>query len=229
MQKGWTAGEIGVAWIKEFDCLTKVKAASRWRLLLVDGHNSHYTQAFLDYTRMNQIIVLCYPSHATHIYQGLDVVVFSVLKRYVREEHDNYECTTATKFSKSNFLQIYRHAHLRALIPEIIESAFRKTGVWPFNPNLVTPKMMAPSKVTSVESHLPVVPPTPVCIIASLIRKVTISEPITKNEQETLDWDSVGEDFTEKLAALDLEGGVCPDEDEEVGGRVARAGAGEGN
>jgi hypothetical protein len=90
-QKGWTNGEIGVAWIKEFDSLTKAKAAGRYHLLLVDGHNSHYTQGFLNYARMNKIIVLCYPSHATHIYQGLDVVVFSVLKRYIREERDKHE------------------------------------------------------------------------------------------------------------------------------------------
>ncbi|KIK53950.1 hypothetical protein GYMLUDRAFT_144184, partial [Collybiopsis luxurians FD-317 M1] len=73
-------GEISVKWIKDFDKQTIVKANGQACLLLVNGHNSHYTQAFLHYARENDILVLCYLSHVTHIYRGLDIVVFSVLK-----------------------------------------------------------------------------------------------------------------------------------------------------
>ena len=48
-KKGWTDGEIGVEWIKIFEKETRAKANGRDRLLLVDGHNSHYTQGFLEY------------------------------------------------------------------------------------------------------------------------------------------------------------------------------------
>ncbi|EJF61425.1 CENP-B protein, partial [Dichomitus squalens LYAD-421 SS1] len=41
--KGYVDGEIGIEWIKHFDKHTKEKAAGRRRLLLVDGHASHYT------------------------------------------------------------------------------------------------------------------------------------------------------------------------------------------
>jgi hypothetical protein len=41
--------EIGAEWIKHFDEQTKQKAEGKWRLLLVYGHNSHYTQEFLVY------------------------------------------------------------------------------------------------------------------------------------------------------------------------------------
>ncbi|KIJ15704.1 hypothetical protein PAXINDRAFT_162817 [Paxillus involutus ATCC 200175] len=79
-KKGWTDGEIGVKWIKNFDKETAAKANDEYQLLLVDGHNSHYTRGFLEHARTHQILVLCYPSHITHIYQGLDVVVSSTLK-----------------------------------------------------------------------------------------------------------------------------------------------------
>lgn len=36
----------------------------------------------------NQIVVLCYPVHTTHIYQGLDVIIFAVLKHYLSKERD---------------------------------------------------------------------------------------------------------------------------------------------
>lgn len=72
-------GEIGVEWIKKFDKHTKEKTDGHDRLLIVDGHNSHYTRGFLQYARARQIHVICYPVHATHVYQGLDVVIFAVL------------------------------------------------------------------------------------------------------------------------------------------------------
>lgn len=147
-KKGWTDGEIGAAWIKIFDEQTCEKAADRWRLLLVDGHNSHYTWGFLEYARTHHIHVLCYPAHTTHIYQGLDVAVFSVLKWLWSMERDAYEWETSKMISKENFLLVYSHAHQQALKPDLIAAAFRKTGVWPFNPNVVTEEMMAPSYET---------------------------------------------------------------------------------
>ncbi|KAF5354762.1 hypothetical protein D9756_005505 [Leucocoprinus leucothites] len=78
--KGYTDGEIGIEWIKHFNQQASVKANGQQHLLLVDGHNSHYTYGFLSYAQEHKIDVLCYPSHSTHLYQGLDVVVFSVLK-----------------------------------------------------------------------------------------------------------------------------------------------------
>ena len=82
------------------------------KFLLVDGHNSHYTVKFLTYAVKHDITVLCYPSHCTHIYQGLDVVIFSPLKKYWQEEHDREECENGKKVSKSNFLSVYALAHL---------------------------------------------------------------------------------------------------------------------
>ncbi len=78
--KGYVDGEIGIEWIKHFDAEMKTKACGRCRLLLIDGHSSHYTLGFLEYAHEHCIEVLYYPSHSTHIYQGLDVVIFSVLK-----------------------------------------------------------------------------------------------------------------------------------------------------
>ncbi|KAF8226871.1 CENP-B protein, partial [Tricholoma matsutake] len=135
--KGYTDGEIGVEWIKQFDKQTHAKAAGHQRLLLVDGHNSHYNRAFLKYARKNQIVVLSYPSHSTHIYQGLDVVIFSILKRWWTEARDKYEQQQGHKVDKTNFLSIYAKAHLQALSKENIIAAFRKTGIVPLNRNVI--------------------------------------------------------------------------------------------
>jgi len=127
-------------------------------LLVVDGHNSHYTAEFLNYARENQIIVICYPVHAMHIYQGLDVVVFSSLKHHLSKERDRHFYHTGEPITKSNFLQILDKAWQAALTPEIIKTAFQKTGLHPFDPSVIKPEMFAPSKDTSIEAHLPSLP-----------------------------------------------------------------------
>ena len=48
-KKEWTDSEIGVLWIEQFNEQTKTKADGCAQVLLVDGHNSHYTQKFLKY------------------------------------------------------------------------------------------------------------------------------------------------------------------------------------
>jgi len=99
----------------------------------VDGHNSHYTVAFLLYAREHLIIVLCYIPHGTHIFQGLDVVIFSPLKTILGEERDQWLRENGVAMDKNSFLVIYGRAHVRALTSANIKAAFKKTGVWPFN------------------------------------------------------------------------------------------------
>lgn len=123
---------------------------------------------------MNKILVLCYPSHTTHILQGLNVVMFAIIKRYLSEEWDKWEHKTGEKISKLNFLAVYDRAHNCALTPETIKTSFCKTGVWPFDPTIITKNMMASSKVTSFQAHLPVPPAMPVHVLADLLQKVSL-------------------------------------------------------
>jgi hypothetical protein len=145
-------------------------------VLLVDGHNSHYTLGFLQHARLNQIIILCYPAHTTHIYQGLDVVIFAVLKHFLSDERDKLLRDSGKAIDKTSFLEIYGHAHIRALSKDNILAAFRKTGVHPFDPSVVTVDMLAPAKESSIEGHLPLPPPTPVRAIARLLEKLSIND-----------------------------------------------------
>ena len=167
-KKGYTSGEIATAWIEDFDKLTKAKAKGRQRLLVVDGHSSHFTMGFLEYARSNKITVLCYPSHSTHVYQGLDVVIFSVLKRAWSEERDKFE-RSGPAVSKVNFLEVYAKAHVRAFTRENILAAFKKTGMVPFNPDVITDTMMAPSLETSLTTRLPLTLASPLQEVVDLL------------------------------------------------------------
>lgn len=167
-KKGYTSGEIGIAWLNDWDKQTKAKAGRRTRLLLVDGHSSHYTLGFLEYAHNNDIVVLCYPSHSTHVYQGLDVVIFSVLKRAWSDERDRFEAQ-GPAVTKLNFMAVYAKAHTRTFTESNIRAAFAKTGIVPYNPGVITTEMMAPSLTTSTTSLLPLGLASPIREIVDLI------------------------------------------------------------
>jgi hypothetical protein len=167
-KKGYTSGEIGVAWLKDWDRQTTTKANGRTRLLVVDGHSSHYTLGFLEYARDNNIVVLCYPSHSTHVYQGLDVVIFSVLKHAWSDERDKFEAQ-GPAVTKLNFMAVYARAHVRTFTERNIRAAFAKTGIAPYNPDVITTEMMAPSLETSTTSLLPLGLASPLREVVDLI------------------------------------------------------------
>ena len=168
-QKGWIDSEIGIHYAKHFESQTQALAKGQTRVLYVDGHKSHMTRGFLEYCRSHKIKVPCYPAHGTHVFQGLDVVVFSPLKLEYGKQRDAWLRETREAVSKENFLKVYGEAHLAALKPDLIKTAFRKTGILPFDRTVITAEKMAPSHDTSFKIFTPVVPPTPVRIVTDLI------------------------------------------------------------
>ncbi|CAK5275006.1 unnamed protein product [Mycena citricolor] len=170
--KGWIDSELAVHVLEDYDKQTAEKAAGRTRIYIVDGHISHHTLEFIRLARRCRIHVLCYPSHATHVYQGLDVVIFSILKRFWTEEKNAYIREKRQKIGKHNFLQIYGRAHQRALTPVNIRSAFRKTGVWPVDRNAISQSQLLPSLETSSRGTLPIPPSTPVRLVSEVMREV---------------------------------------------------------
>lgn len=69
---------------------------------------------------------------------------------------------------KDNLLLHYHTAHVEALKPTTIQSAFRKTGIWPVNHEVIPLEAFEPSKNTTTQAaqplsaHLPsILVPTP--------------------------------------------------------------------
>ncbi|KAH7464397.1 hypothetical protein FOMA001_g17659 [Fusarium oxysporum f. sp. matthiolae] len=85
-EKGWTDNKLGLEWLKHFDQATAKRTNSRYRLLILDGHESHHSVEFEEYCKENKIITLCMPAHASHLLQPLDVGCFGPLKRHMVEK-----------------------------------------------------------------------------------------------------------------------------------------------
>jgi hypothetical protein len=43
------------------DCYTRVRARGKYTLLILDGHNSHVTQALIEYAHSSKILLLMFP------------------------------------------------------------------------------------------------------------------------------------------------------------------------
>jgi hypothetical protein len=104
-ENGWTNNTLGLEWLKHFDRHTKASQVGAYRLLILDGHESHLNQDFKNYCLENKILTLCMPPHLSHILQPLDVVCFSPLKRKYSERVRDLARKHIFHISKKGFLQ----------------------------------------------------------------------------------------------------------------------------
>ncbi|KAJ7841642.1 hypothetical protein B0H13DRAFT_2365629 [Mycena leptocephala] len=104
--------------------------------------------------------------------QGLDVVCFGGLKINYGHEKDEFEGRTGQEASGGNFLQIYAPAHRKTFTEQTIRTAFRKTGLIPFNRDAIDPSRLAPAKELSVTGAFPIRQPSPVQAVLDAWGKV---------------------------------------------------------
>ena len=139
-EKGWSNDLLGLQWLEHvFDRCTKEEAKRGRRLLIVDGHNSHFNMQFIDYTDRHRILLVILPPHSTHRLQPLDIGLFSPLATYYTEEIDRllFEGQGLVRMTKRDFWRLFRPAWEKAFSKKNISSAFEAAGVEPFNPSRV--------------------------------------------------------------------------------------------
>ncbi|KAF8602518.1 hypothetical protein BDV93DRAFT_410661, partial [Ceratobasidium sp. AG-I] len=115
--------------LESLELLTRQPYRGATHLFLVDGHASHYTLEVLDYTRAHNIVMLCYPSHNTHVLQGLDSIGFGWLKELYSWYAGEYEDTTNRSMSKSTFLEPFSCVYIDTFTEDTVKLAFSHTGV----------------------------------------------------------------------------------------------------
>jgi len=84
------------------------------------------------------------------------------MKEAWKEEINAFELRTGRAMKKGDFAEVFGKAFLKAFTPETVQAAFRATGIYPFNPDVITEKQMKPSLVTSTKATFPLPRSTPV-------------------------------------------------------------------
>ncbi|KIJ52065.1 hypothetical protein M422DRAFT_157164, partial [Sphaerobolus stellatus SS14] len=191
---GWTDGELALKWmIDDFDAQTRAKANGRLRALFLDGHSSHYIPELLQYAINNSIILLGYPPHCTHALQGLDVICFARMKQSWCNAIDAFELQHCRGINKSEFAGVFGIAFAEAFTPDTVKAAFEKTGIYPFNPNIITANQMKPSEPHSTQSYttLLFIQTSPMkAIVDAWGIAEAINEPVTPTRRRSIsEWD----------------------------------------
>ena len=107
--------------------------------LLLDGHSTHYQPQVLKFAMEHQCIILCLPPDTTHETQPLDVGIFAPIKvQWGRVCHSFYQKNPGKVVNKFNFNTLFSEAWYGVVTAVNIMAGFRKSGVFPFNPNAVT-------------------------------------------------------------------------------------------
>jgi hypothetical protein len=118
---GWTNNDLGLAWLEHFD--TYARPVGAYRLLIIDGHESHCLIDFQDRCK-KKIIALCMPPHSSHLLQPLDVACFSPLKRAYGDQISALARDRINYINKQTFLPAFKVAFKKAFIRENVYAGF---------------------------------------------------------------------------------------------------------
>jgi hypothetical protein len=138
---GWTDNELGLEWLKHFDRSTSARSVGHYRLLILDGHESHHSLDFEKYCQANKIVTLCMPPHSSHLLQPLDVGYFSLLKKAYGQEIEHLIRCSITHVSKIEFFPAFYAAFQATITEKNIKAAFKGAGLVPLDPESVVSKI----------------------------------------------------------------------------------------
>ena len=127
-------------WLKGWKLLDKPN------ILLLDSHKTH---RFLQLMKEFNITVLAIPAHTSHCTQPLDKTPFATLKREWNENllaylFDHVGCG----LPKIDFFSVFWPTWQRSMTSQNVQSGFKRTGISPFNPNIINPAVLGPSQAT---------------------------------------------------------------------------------
>ena len=143
-ENGWMNGELYLEWFKWF--LQNISPA-RPVLLVQDGHGSHISIELIELACSNNVHLLCLPAHTTHVLQPLDVGVFKSFKSNFSKACSKYLAAYPGRVITTDKLAfLVAEAWPDSFTAVNIMSGFKKCGVYPLNPGVVTDRQTAPSK-----------------------------------------------------------------------------------
>ncbi|APA05390.1 hypothetical protein SS1G_09809 [Sclerotinia sclerotiorum 1980 UF-70] len=138
---GWTNNETGLEWLKHFDKHTIRQRKGKYRMLVLDGHESHESIPFQSYCKSNDIICLKLPPHSSHLTQPLDVGCFGILKRSYSCQIEGFIKAHINHITKVEFFIAFKAAYLQSFTIQNMKAGFRGAGLIPFDPQSILSKL----------------------------------------------------------------------------------------
>lgn len=147
-ENGYMENEIWESWCSKFVEFTN-PTADNPVVLIADQHDSRHYMPAVEYLTAHHVRFLVLPPHTTHILQPLDVGFFGPFKMQLRSEwrteaftHERsiiVKCVKAA-LDKVGTVTTSGTTHVRS---SAVIKAFSSTGIWPYNPGVVTDQHLA--------------------------------------------------------------------------------------
>jgi hypothetical protein len=164
---GYTNNEVGLQYLDHLVQYSGAGPEKEWKILLLDGHESHCTDEFQIRAQYHHILPFYFPSHLTHALQPLDVGIFRPWKHYHSTAIQAALRSLDFEYTMTSFMRDLPSIREQALKRRTIQHAFRDSGIWPVSAKAGIKKMRAYHKSNTQaqddqdsDSNLPKLPPT---------------------------------------------------------------------
>ena len=104
-----------------------------YRLLVLDGHDSHVSWQFVMAYYDRRILLLCLFPHITHLLQSLNVIIFESLQKIYDDLVSQESEVGIDSINKDIFINLYTEAREKTFISNVIKAGFKATGLVSFN------------------------------------------------------------------------------------------------
>jgi hypothetical protein len=101
-------------------------------LIIFDGHSSRCSGELFSSAMLNNIDLLCLPSHCTHLMQPLDCGCNAAFKNLI-SKFKVYEDINNEKQKRNHFVEILYNA-ISSLTFSVIKNAWKTFSLYPPNP-----------------------------------------------------------------------------------------------
>ncbi|KAE8987313.1 hypothetical protein PR002_g22085 [Phytophthora rubi] len=136
-------GNVFFHWLKLF---VNNIGAVRPQVLIMDGHFSHLSQQAVEFAVANSIKLFLLPSHTSHFLQPLDVSVFRTFKHTYNDALASFPkmkgLGDAALPTRDDIPALTRVPFEKAFSPTNIRRGFFKTGIFPFNVDIILEMMV---------------------------------------------------------------------------------------
>lgn len=117
-------------------------------LILYDSHKSHIRLTLVKWAEKKNVILFVLPPQYSHLTQPLDVGIFGPFKSmYYHECRAYMKQNPGLNINRYNVAELTAKPYIGALRSENLISAFRKSGVHPFNRNVISASQVAPAVI----------------------------------------------------------------------------------
>ena len=103
-------------------------------LLILYGHKSHIAVDIIKWAKQDNIVIFVLPAHISHVLQPLDVACFGPFQKMYNSECHKLIRKNTCGIIRYDICSLTSKVYFKALSAENLQAAFRKTGIYPYNP-----------------------------------------------------------------------------------------------